>query len=136
MKKKSDFFVCEKFIFNNPDRKITRKELRNKMTEAERLFWLMIKDRGLLRYKFRRQYGIGIFIVDFYCASLRLVIEIDGGQHNIIEGKDYDRTRSEYFKNFNIKVIRYWNNEILNNLSGVYDDLIDKIKLREKELLK
>jgi very-short-patch-repair endonuclease len=123
-----------RFIFNNPKFKLTRSDLRKQMTEAESLLWSKIKNKQLVNYKFRRQYGIGPFIVDFYCPKLKLVIEIDGGQHNKLENIEYDNSRTEYFKSMNIIVIRYWNNEVLSSIEGVYDDILNKIRSREKDI--
>ncbi len=124
-----------RFIFNNPKFKFIRRDLRKQMTEAESLLWSKIKNKKLINYKFRRQYGIGPFIVDFYCPKLKLVIEIDGGQHNQLENIEYDNSRTEYFKSMNILVIRYWNNEVLSSIEGVYDDILNKIGSREKDIL-
>lgn len=123
-----------RFIFNNPNFKLVRRRLRKQMTEAELLFWSKIKNKQLYAYKFRRQYGIGPFIVDFYCPKLKLVIEIDGGQHAKLENIDYDKSRTAYFQSMDIKVIRYWNHEVMNNIDGVYLDLQGQIKKRIKEL--
>ncbi len=122
-----------RFIFNNPNFKLIRRGLRQQMTDAELLFWSKIKNKQLCAYKFRRQYSIGPFIVDFYCPKLKLVIEIDGSQHAKLDIINYDSSRTAYFQSMNIKVIRYWNHEIMNNIEGVYIDLQEQIKKRRKE---
>jgi len=100
------------------------------MTIPEIFLWCKIKNKQL-GYKFRRQHGIGPYIVDFYCPQLRLAIELDGSQHLESKHQIYDKKRTRYLSSLNIKVIRFLNNEILNNLDGVWmaiENEIDKIK--------
>ena len=78
-------------------------------------------------YKFFRQYGIGIFIVDFYCPLLKVVIEVDGGQHFSDEGLKYDQQREEFLKKSHIKVIRFNNLDILRNIEGVFESIQKEI---------
>ena len=68
-------------------------------------------------YVFKRQHSIGRFIADFYCPTKNLIIELDGSQH--LDNKEYDQERTWYFESLGIKVIRFWNNEVNNNLKGV-----------------
>lgn len=91
-----------------------RRELRNRMTEAERRFWILVKEGRFYGFKFRRQAGIGIYIVDFYCPSLKLVIEIDGGYHKRIDQKTYDQARSLFLESFGLGVIRFTNEQALS----------------------
>ncbi len=114
--------------FNNPNLKPTRQELRNKMTQAEVLLWGKIRDKKLLGYKFRRQYSVGPFILDFYCPKLKLAIELDGSQHAQEEQERYDEGRTNYLNDRDIIVIRYWNNEIIEDIENVYLDIINKIE--------
>ncbi len=93
-----------------------RKDLRNNITPQELLLWYRLKNKAL-GYKFRRQHSIGNFIADFYCYEKKLVIELDGSQH--LDNVEYDKERTEYFESLNIKVLRFWNNDIDNNLNGV-----------------
>jgi very-short-patch-repair endonuclease len=104
-----------KFIYNNPIFKPRRKDLRKEQTEAEEIIWKMIRKKKLEGLKFYRQYSIGPCILDFYCPSVRLAIEVDGGQHSMPEQKTYDLDRTSYLKSHDIKVIRFWNQDILNN---------------------
>lgn len=85
------------------------------------------KNNQLAGHKFRRQHSIGGYIVDFYCPKLKLAIKVDGGQHNLDENTAYDKERTAYLNALNVKVIRYWNNEVMKNINGVLEDLIDKI---------
>jgi ATP-dependent helicase HrpA/adenine-specific DNA-methyltransferase len=98
------------------------------MTEPEIILWSRIKNKQILGLKFRRQHSIGPYIVDFYCPDIRLAIEIDGGQHNQEENIIYDEERTTYLNSLNIKVVRYWNNEVLKEINNVIEDLINKIK--------
>ena len=103
-------------IFNSRKIKETRQTLRKSATPQEIILWSRIR-RKQLGYKFRRQYSIGRYVVDFYCPERKLIIELDGWQHK--ENKQYDFGRSEYFKELGLKIIRFWNNDVNNNLSSV-----------------
>ena len=117
-----------KYRFNNPILKPHRQQLRNNMTEAEILLWDKIKNGQVLGYKFRRQYSVGIFILDFYCSKLKLAIEVDGGQHAEEKTAEYDQCRTNYLNNHNITVLRYWNHEIFDNMEGIYSDIKNNIE--------
>jgi very-short-patch-repair endonuclease len=108
--------------------------LRENMTEAEKLLWEKLKDRRLFHYKFRRQHPIDIFIVDFYCHPIRLVVEIDGGYHLNSEQKEYDIGRSAELENWELKIIRFANNEIFKNLDNVVAKIQKEIVQRDVEL--
>jgi very-short-patch-repair endonuclease len=107
-----------KRIFNLQKLFQRRKELRNNATPQEVLLCSRLR-RSQLGVKFRRQQSIGGYIADFYCAEKKLVIEIDGSQHFQKNNKDYDRVRAEFFKGLDIKVLRFNNEEINNNLESV-----------------
>ena len=85
----------------------------------------VLRMRHFEKFKFLRQKPIGNYIVDFYCAELHLAIEIDGDSH--AEAIEYDTTRTADLAAFGISLIRYTNDEILNNLDGVYDDMVDRV---------
>ncbi len=106
-------------MFNKKNQIPIRRELRQNQTETEKIMWEKLRDRRFLNLKFRRQYGIGNYIADFYCSSLKLVIELDGGQHFTEEGLEYDKVREEFMKSLGIKTLRFSNNEIHNNIDGV-----------------
>src|SRR3989344_6404964 len=95
-----------------------RRDLRNNATPQEILLWSRLKN-SKLGFKFRRQHSIGGYIVDFYCPTKRLVVEIDGFQHFHKENIEYDSVRTKYFFGLNIKVIRFGNDEVNTNLDGV-----------------
>lgn len=97
--------------------------MRNNGTSEEILLWLRLKN-SKLGSKFRRQHSIGGYIVDFYCPSKKLIIEVDGPEHFKKENKEYDEIRTKFFNGMNLKVIRFSNTEINTNLNIV----IQKIK--------
>ncbi|MBN1821530.1 MAG: endonuclease domain-containing protein [Prolixibacteraceae bacterium] len=93
------------------------KKLRLNLTNAEKILWDRLNRRQLLGLRFRRQHPVNIYIVDFYCHEYKLVIELDGGIHEF--QKEYDKIRSEDMKMFGIKVIRFNNSEVENNIEEV-----------------
>ncbi len=121
-------------IYNLKKNKNIRKVLRQNMTKPEIILWSYLKGKQFQGYKFRRQQGIGNYIVDFYCPKLKLVIELDGEQHSEQENIVYDKIRTNYLNSLNIKVLRYWNNEIYKNLDGVIEDIMFNISTSEVEV--
>jgi very-short-patch-repair endonuclease len=102
------------------------------MTDAERRLWSLLRGRRLSGYKFRRQYPLGPFIADFASIEHRLVIEADGGQHN---ESDRDARRTAWLEKLGWRVLRFWNNDILQNPEGVADvivDALDQMSLRRQ----
>lgn len=95
-----------------------RKSLRSSATPQEIILWSRLKN-GQLGYKFRRQHSVGQYIVDFYCSQKKLVIEIDGSQHDDDNNKEYDFRRTKFFNSIGCDVLRFWNNEVNTNLNGV-----------------
>ena len=95
------------------------RDLRKRMTEAEELLWSNLRDKKLDGLKFRRQHPIWRFIADFYCHKAKLVIELDGGIHQEIETKERDINRTAEIERFEIKVIRFTNEEVLENIEEV-----------------
>jgi very-short-patch-repair endonuclease len=93
------------------------RRLRRDMTEAEKAMWRLLRARQLAGYKFRRQEPIGRYIVDFACFSPRVVIEIDGGQH--ADATAYDERRTQFFLHEGFQILRFWNDEVLENRDGV-----------------
>jgi very-short-patch-repair endonuclease len=100
------------------------KSLRKKITPAEKLLWENLRNRKLNNIKFRRQHPIERFVADFYCHEKKLVIELDGGIHNVPNQKEYDDGRTAEIEKYNIRIIRFKNEEILNNIKNV----LEKIK--------
>jgi len=91
------------------------------MTTQETALWDKLR-RKSFSHKFKRQHSIGNFVVDFYCSAKKLVIELDGRQH--LDNVEYDKERTEYFESLNIKVIRFWNDEVDKQI----DEIMQKIK--------
>ena len=103
------------------------RELRKEITEAEKIFWeKVLKNKNLVNFKFTRQKPLDHFIVDFYCASLGLAIEIDGEIHNFQKIRDKERD-SVLKQKFGLKIIRYKNEEVLESTERVMKDLIRRI---------
>ena len=97
------------------------KELRKQSTDAERLLWSRLRNRRLLGLKFKRQSLIGIYIVDFVCRERNLIIEIDGGHHQ--EQQASDEIRTAFLISCGFRVIRYWNNEVLEDIDSVLESI-------------
>ena len=98
--------------------------LRKNMTKQERILWQFLRKKTINNLKFRRQYPIGNYIVDFICNEKKLIIEIDGGQHNKNKNIIHDQERTKYLENKGYKVIRFWNYDIDNNIEGVYQEIL------------
>ena len=113
-------------IHNLKSQKLARKKLRNLATPQKIILWSRLR-RSQLGFKFRRQNSFGKYIVDFYCPEKKMVIEIDGWQHK--EEKEHDKKRAEYLKGLGLKILRFWNNDVNNNL----DEVILEIKKNLKE---
>lgn len=109
------------------------RELRVNQTLSERVFWLeLLKNKEKIKYKFTRQKPLDNFIVDFYCSELLLAIEIDGEIHRSLKKRDQER--DEILKGkYNLLVVRYSNEQIMNDIKRVFDDLLNKIKTRISE---
>ena len=108
-----------KFRFNHPDLKKRRRALRKNQTKAEALLWDRLRGRRLCNIRFLRQYSIGAFILDFYAPTLLLAVELDGRQHAQAQARAYDRERSFFLEEKRIKVLRFWNSEVHEDLDAV-----------------
>ena len=115
-------------LFNHKYQKSYRQRLRNNATKAEKLLWRYLRARRLSGSKFRRQQGIGTFIVDFYCPEYRLAIEIDGPTHLTKEEREYDLMRENFIKQFGIRVIRFTNEEVYRNLDAVLARIAEELE--------
>ena len=93
------------------------RRLRVTMTDAERKLWRTLRDRQVDGLKFRRQHPIGPYVLDFLCEERRLAVELDGGQHTA----DKDAVRTAWLADHGVRVIRFWNNDVLTNLPGVVE---------------
>ncbi len=101
------------------------RSLRQQQTDAETRLWGLLRSRRLAGFKFRRQHPILPYVVDFYCHEAALVIEVDGGQHGDDRGRDEKRT--DFLRNRGLKVIRFWNNEILREIEAVLEKIWQEI---------
>ena len=111
-----------------PNRVNRAKELRQSETEAEQVIWSWLRAKRLKGVKFRRQEPVGIYVVDFVSFEKKLIIEIDGWQHNIEVNKSNDKVRTEWLKSQGFRVIRFWNNEVSSNLDGVIAQIQEAIE--------
>jgi very-short-patch-repair endonuclease len=101
------------------------RQLRSRMTDAERKLWFALKDRRFAAFKFRRQVPVGPYVVDFICFESRLVIEVDGGQH---ADSVRDVERDNWLLQNEFRVMRFWNNDVLQNLEGVLASLSEQLE--------
>lgn len=115
----------------NPKKtKKIRQHLRNNMTETEVMLWNRLKGKQLLGYKIRRQYGIGKYVIDFYCPRIKVGIEIDGRSHFTPNGLKHDQERDEFITGEEIELIRVTNTDIRENIDGVVEYLVDEFRQR------
>jgi very-short-patch-repair endonuclease len=105
------------------------KMLRQNMTFHEKLLWEQLRSNKILGLRFKAQHPIDIFIADFYCHKLKLIIEIDGDSHNSADETAYDEGRSDEMQKLGIDTIRFSNDDIQNELSAVLRKLENKCKL-------
>jgi very-short-patch-repair endonuclease len=104
--------------------KVSRaRRLRKNQTDAERILWLRLRDRRLNGLKFRRQVPIDRYVVDFFCADAHLVIEVDGGQHATAD----ETTRTKVLEAMGYLVLRFWNNEVHENIDGVLESILNAL---------
>ncbi|HSX25190.1 MAG TPA: endonuclease domain-containing protein [Candidatus Andersenbacteria bacterium] len=108
-------------LFNKPTTLLKRRSLRKTSPEPENRLWYYIRNKNIKNTKFRRQYAIGPYITDFYCVELKLVIEIDGDSHFTDEAQAYDKERTEYFNECEIRVLRFTNTEVMKNINEVLE---------------
>ena len=103
-------------IFNKPELKENRQTLRNNSTEAEQALWQELRRRQLDGRKFRRQQSIDNYVVDFYCPSEQLCVELDGADHFTEEGKSYDAKRTAYLESLGLREVRFENKQVFEDM--------------------
>jgi len=113
--------------YNKNLKKFSRK-LRKNMTESERLIWSKLRCKQLKNLQFYRQKIIGDYIVDFYCPKAKLIIEIDGGQHYMETGIEKDKKRDDYLDRLDLKILRFSDKEVFENLKGVIEEIYENLK--------
>ena len=99
------------------------KTMRTNATDAEHLIWQLLRAKRFMNLKFRRQHVIALYIVDFYCHELGLVIELDGSQHGTNDAIEYDAERTQFLEALGLTVVRYWNHDVLGRTDVVLEDL-------------
>ncbi len=115
-------------IFNKKELKGLRRIHRNNMPKAEVVLWTILKGKQMDGYKFRRQHSVENFILDFYCPKLRLGIEVDGPSHFKTGAKEKDDKRQKIIESHKIKILRFTNLDIYENLEGVYSKIWEEIQ--------
>jgi len=121
---------------NDINAKHLRSKLRNNTTKAEKVLWEMIRKKKL-GFKFRRQFQIGFYIVDFYCHELKLIIELDGSIHDEVFQEKHDHKRDAWLKSQEYIILRFQNNDLFNFSEKVINDItkrIDELVLQNKQI--
>jgi len=113
---------------SNPKTRTYAIELRKELAPAERKLWAVIRN-DQLGVNFRRQHAIGNFIPDFVCIEKKLIIELDGSHH--LEQEEYDKERTQYLESQGYKVIRFWNNDVMNSIEGVILVVMNALEKQE-----
>ena len=114
------------FLINDPSSKNRRRTLRKRQTDAEQKLWQRLRNKQLKGLKFYRQYSVGPYIMDFYCPSSLLAIELDGSQH--LETKEYDDRRTDFLQHRGIRVIRFWDSDVLQVTDAVTEAILGKLE--------
>ncbi len=115
-------------FYNKSSEKEKRRQLRQDITKAEKIIWEKIKNRQIENCKFRRQYSVDKFVIDFYSPILKLAIEIDGDSHFQDDAVEYDVARQVFIESVGIKFIRFTNEDVYRNLSGVLESIAQTIR--------
>jgi very-short-patch-repair endonuclease len=120
-------------IYNRRELQTRRQTLRSQMPPAEVLLWQQIHGKQLLGYKFRRQYSVGRYVLDFYCPALRLGIELDGDSHFQEGAAQRDQERDSYISSFGIRLVRFLNTDVFENMEGLLEVLLREIRVCEDD---
>jgi len=114
-------------LYYNRNLKNTARTLRKNMTDTERLLWSRIRRKQLKGHQFYRQKTIGNYIVDFYCPSAGLIIELDGSQHLSEEGMKKDRARDQFLNRLGFKVVRFLSVDVFSNIDGIVEEIYEQL---------
>jgi very-short-patch-repair endonuclease len=106
------------------------RQLRKQETWAEKLVWNGLRDRRFSGYKFRRQYPIGSYYLDFYCQEAALNIELDGRQHGFPDQQQHDAAREKFLQSNGIKTLRFWNSHLRRNAQSIRDTIFNELQER------
>jgi very-short-patch-repair endonuclease len=109
------------YIHNEASQKLLRQSLRNNATSAEAILWRALKGKQVDGLKFRRQFGAGPYVIDFYCPEIRLGIELDGGVHKASYTNEYDEMRTKFLNENRIRILRFDNEVVYNNVEGIIE---------------
>ena len=120
-------------VYNHKEYKTIRRSLRKQEVSSEKILWSKLRNKQQ-KFRFRRQYGIGKYIVDFYCPKLKLAIEIDGATHSKDEEIRNDLAREKFLNRFGVEIKRYTNNDVYNYLENVLADIYEFCLEKEKKL--
>jgi very-short-patch-repair endonuclease len=112
-----------------PNLLVFARQLRKEQTDAENLLWHLLRGRNFCGFKFRRQYPMCGYILDFYCHDVGLAVELDGGGHNQEEQQLYDMERTRIIESAGIRIVRFWNNDVLTGMEGVLEELYMHLKV-------
>lgn len=114
-------------FFNKRSETRKRQLLRAQMPQAEIILWNKLRRRQIAGAKFRRQYSIEHFVIDFYCPALKLAIEVDGPTHNSLDVRAYDQMRQRFIETFGIRFLRFTNIDIYQNIDAVLDAIHQQV---------
>ena len=118
------------------DQKTLRQSLRNNATAPEAILWMALKSKQMEGLKFRRQFGLGPYVLDFYCPEIRLCIELDGEIHTTYEQSQYDDMRARFIESNNIKVLRFENSVVYHNMEAIREAIRKHKVMWEEGFLK
>jgi very-short-patch-repair endonuclease len=118
--------------FNKPSEKTKRRKLRQNQTNAEELVWRFLRNRQLSGFKFKRQFSVDHFVIDFYCPELKLAVEVDGASHNEPGQQKKDISRQKYLEAFDIKFVRIKDEELFGNPEKAFGKIEQAIKKLEE----
>jgi very-short-patch-repair endonuclease len=114
-------------IYYNRKLKNTARTLRKKMTDSEKLLWLRIRRKQLKGFQFYRQKVVGSYIVDFYCPSAKIIVEVDGGQHFQEIVKQRDKERDEYLSGLGFQVLRFLSWDVMKDVDRIVDEIGNRL---------
>src|SRR5262245_6640591 len=120
--------------YDNPKKKDRRKELRNTGTAPEAVLWTHLQKCQLLGKKFRRQYSIGPYIVDFFCPECSLIIELDGAKHFSILREDYESERTRYLQKLGLQVLRFENRVLREDAESVLETIREAVRKTQQSI--
>lgn len=115
-------------LYNQKRLKQLRRNLRKNKTKTEAILWNYLRRKQIKGIRFLRQYSVSNYILDFYCPQRKLALEIDGGQHTLDEVELKDQKRTVYLKSKGIKVLRFWNNEVFENIDGIIEKIGEELE--------